>query len=77
VAPRLPLHSARRKPPSRRDVPQPDAHDAPGRSLARGGLELRRLGNPPRDLSDREPCGAAAGGRRRGALPFRCGSSAC
>ena len=49
LAPRLPLHPARRQPArSADDVSQPDADDADRRPLARRGVDLRRLGRSPR-----------------------------
>ena len=48
VAAGLPLHLAGRQPRRHAaDLPQPDAHDDPGRPLARRGLDLRALGRLP------------------------------
>ena len=47
---RLPLHPPRRQPQGTGpDLHQPDADHGPRRPLARGGLELRRLGRVPGD----------------------------
>ena len=55
---------------------QPVAHHVPGRALARGGLDLRRLGSHPRRLSRRRAAReGAVGGTRRGLTrPARPGS---
>ena len=45
LAPRLPLHPARRQPSRRGDhLPKPPPDDAARRALARRGLDVRRLG---------------------------------
>ena len=59
LAARLPLHPARRQP--RRpveDLPQPDAHDAARRPVARRGVDVRGVGRHPR----RRPRRRAAAG---------------
>ena len=49
LASRLPLHPARGQPEGPvGDVPEPDDHDAARRSLARGRVDVRRLGRHPR-----------------------------
>ena len=81
LAARLPLHPARRKP--RRDAPhlsQPDADDAHRRPLARGRLDVRRLGRDPRDARSSSSAGGASGrgsssGRGRAAAARGIGSS--
>ena len=46
----------------RGDLPQPDAHDAARRALARGRLDLRLLGRAPRRRARARAVAAAAGG---------------
>ncbi|CAA9332689.1 MAG: Probable poly(beta-D-mannuronate) O-acetylase, partial [uncultured Gemmatimonadaceae bacterium] len=51
LAARLPLHPARRQPRHHRaHLRQPHAHDAPGRALARRGVDLRGVGRAARAL---------------------------
>ena len=61
LAARLPLHPARRQPRrAAADLPQPDAHDAARRPLARRGLDVRGLGRHPRQALSRRALGARA-----------------
>ncbi len=72
LAARLPLHPARREP--RRDAPhvsQPDADDAHRRPLARGRLDVRRLGRDPRERARRRALVARAARVRRAAVDAR------
>ena len=63
LAARLPLHPARRQPQGQDPhLPQPDAHDAARRALARRRLDVRRLGRHPRRRARRR---APAEGPRR------------
>ena len=67
LAARLPVHPARRQPRARaRDVPQPDAHDAARRPVARRRLDVRRLGRHPRRRARRRALVGRAGVRRAG-----------
>ena len=66
LAPRLRLHPARREPRKPAlHLPQPDADDADRRALARGRLDVRRLGRDPR----RRRSSSSAGGGSVRATP--------
>ena len=61
LAPRLPVHPARREPPRRAThAHQHPRHDDPGRPLARSRVDVRVLGRVPRELARRAPRAAAA-----------------
>ena len=74
LAARLRLHPARRQPRGTRPhLPQPDADDADRRALARGGLDVRRLGRAPRHRAGRRALAARAARRGRRAAARRAG----
>ena len=66
MAARLPLHPARRQPEGARpDVREPDGDDAPRRPVARGVVDVRRLGRHPRDGARARAVAARPGRRGR------------
>ena len=80
LAPRLPVHPARRQPErARPDVRQPDGDDAARRALARRLVDVRRLGRDPRDRARvralRAATGPGSSRRRRAARASGCGGS--